>query len=181
VRAIRSEALDTARDCGADGECLEKIRLGVSEAAREAVSRSLADGQVHVQIELGDGEFVVTVGCDGVVHADARMRFPCALAVDQEHDSAVERLEEALVEQDRLSDRLDAAVGTSTELRAYTQLRAAGSHVAARQAWVHWVDDKAYRGLNAGPFELRASDPAALSTQRESGSAAALVRGCRLP
>jgi hypothetical protein len=56
-----------------------------------------------------------------------------------------------------LSDRLDAAAGTSTELTAYTRLQAAGDEVAARQAWVHWVDDNAYRGLNAGPFELRAS------------------------
>ena len=152
--------LDVARDCGADGECLEKIRLAVSEAAREAVTSSLAGAHVQVRIELGDGELVVTVGGDGAGYGDTVMRFPCALAVDQEHDSAVERLEEALLEQDRLSDRLDAAVGTSQELTAYMQLQAAGSEVAARQAWVHWVDDEAYRGLNAGAFELRASDPA---------------------
>jgi hypothetical protein len=160
VRAIRSEVLDTARDCGADGECLEQIRLAVSEAAREAVARGLAGAHVQVRVELGDGELVVTVGGDGPGYGDSRMmRFPCALAVDQEHDSAVERLEEALVEQDRLSDRLAGAVGTSTELTAYAQLQAAGSDVAARQAWVHWVDDRAYRGLSAGAFELRASDP----------------------
>jgi anti-sigma regulatory factor (Ser/Thr protein kinase) len=168
VRAIRSDVLDTALDCGADGECLEEIRVAVSEAAREAVSRNRADAHVRVQIELGDGELVVTVGGDGLDHADTRMRFPCALAVDEEHDRAVEQLEEALVEQDRLSDRLDAAVGTSTELTAYAQLQAAGSQVAARQAWLHWVDDEAYRGLNAGDFELRASDSALAGLPRRT-------------
>ena len=73
-----------------------------------------------------------------------------------ERDSAVERLEAALVEQDRLGERFDAAVGTSTEVGAYVRLRAAGEQVTARQAWVNWVDDESYRGLNAGPFELLA-------------------------
>ena len=73
-----------------------------------------------------------------------------------ERDSAVERLEAALVEQDRLGERFDAAVGTSTEFGAYIRLRAAGEQVTARQAWVNWVDDESYRGLNAGPFELLA-------------------------
>jgi hypothetical protein len=161
VHLIRSEVLDVARDCGADGECLEDIRLAVSEAAREAVTGSFAGAHVLVAIELGDGELVVTLGGDEAGHDDARMRFPCARAVDQERDSAVERLEDALLEQDRLSDRLDAAVGTSAEGTAYTQLRVAGTHVAARQAWVRWVDDSAYRGLSAGAFEFRASDLAA--------------------
>jgi hypothetical protein len=156
VRAIRSDVLDIARDCGAAGECLEDIRLAVSEAAREAVTRSLAGAYVQVQVELGDGEIVVTVCGAGGTDTDARVSFPCTLAVDREHDSAVERLDAALVEQDRLSAGLDAAVGTSTELTAYARLQAAGDQVAARQAWVHWVDDNAYRGLNAGPFELRA-------------------------
>jgi hypothetical protein len=73
-----------------------------------------------------------------------------------ERDSAVQRLEAALVEQDRLGERFDAAVGTSTEFGAYIRLRAAGEQVTARQAWVNWVDDESYRGLNAGPFELLA-------------------------
>ena len=74
----------------------------------------------------------------------------------EEHDSAVQRLEAVLAEQDRLSQRHDAAIGTSTELDARVELRAAGDQVAAREAWLHWVDDESYRGLNAGPFELRA-------------------------
>jgi hypothetical protein len=73
-----------------------------------------------------------------------------------ERDSAVKRLEAALVEHDRLGERFDAAVGTSTEFGAYIRLRAAGEQVTARQAWVNWVDDESYRGLNAGPFGLLA-------------------------
>ena len=72
------------------------------------------------------------------------------------HDSAVQRLEAVVAEQDRLNQRYDAAIGTSTELRAYAGLRAAGDQVAARKAWLHWLDDEGYRGLNAGPFELLA-------------------------
>ena len=74
----------------------------------------------------------------------------------QEHTGAVERLEVALLERDRLRERFDAAVGTSTEFGAYARLRAAGDQVTARQAWLSWVDDEGYRGLNAGPFELLA-------------------------
>jgi hypothetical protein len=72
------------------------------------------------------------------------------------HDSAVRRLEAAVVEQNRMSERYDAAIGTSTEFGAYVRLRAAGDEVAARESWVNWVDDESYRGLNAGPFELLA-------------------------
>ena len=74
----------------------------------------------------------------------------------QEHAGAVERLEVALLERDRLRERFDAAVGTSTEFGAYVRLQAAGDQVTARQAWLSWVDDEGYRGLNAGPFELLA-------------------------
>jgi hypothetical protein len=73
--------------------------------------------------------------------------------ITQEHDDATQRLETALVEQDRLSDRYDAAIGSPREFGAYVRLRAAGDRVAARQAWLHWIDDEGYRGLNAGPFE----------------------------
>ena len=73
-----------------------------------------------------------------------------------ERDSAVERLEAALVEQDRLGERFGAAVGTSTEFRAYVGLKAAGEQVRAREAWADWVEDESFRGVNAGPFELLA-------------------------
>jgi hypothetical protein len=65
----------------------------------------------------------------------------------EEHDSAVRRLEAALAVRDRSSRPHDTALGTSTEL---------GAQVAAREAWLHWIDDEGYRGLNAGPFELLA-------------------------
>jgi hypothetical protein len=73
-----------------------------------------------------------------------------------ERDSATQRLGEAVQEQDRVRALFDGAVGTSSELSAYCRLRAAGEEVRARQAWLSWVDDDEYRGLNAGPFELQA-------------------------
>jgi hypothetical protein len=81
-----------------------------------------------------------------------------------EHDSAVRRLEAALEEQHRSHARYDAAIGTSSELAAYTALRVAGEEVSARDAWLKWVDDEEYRGLNAGPFALRAE-----SSERRRG------------
>jgi hypothetical protein len=71
-----------------------------------------------------------------------------------EYEGATRRLKAALVEQDRLEERFDAAVGTSSEFGAYVRLRAAGAEVNAREVWLRWVDDPDYRGLNAGPFEL---------------------------
>jgi hypothetical protein len=73
-----------------------------------------------------------------------------------ERDRAVQRLEAALVERDRLGERFDAAVGTSTEFGTYVRLRGAGDQVTAREAWLNWVDNEGYRGLNAGPLELLA-------------------------
>jgi hypothetical protein len=79
-------------------------------------------------------------------------------ATNHVHDHAVQRLEEALREQDRLGMFFDAAVGTSSEFGAYVRLRRASEQVAARQAWLNWVDHESYRGLNAGPFELAAGE-----------------------
>jgi hypothetical protein len=78
----------------------------------------------------------------------------------KEHDGAVQRLQAQLLEQHRLDERYHDAIGTTTELGAYDQLRAAGDQVAMLHAWLHWVDDEAYRGLNAGPFELLAESSA---------------------
>lgn len=89
--------------------------------------------------------------------------------VSEEHDSAVQRLEAALGEQHRLLQRYDAAVGTASELGAYAQLRAAGDQVAARQAWLYWIDDERYRGLNAGPFELLTESRAARWNRESEG------------
>jgi hypothetical protein len=74
----------------------------------------------------------------------------------KEHDSAVQWLDAELVEQDRLTERYHDAIGTSREVGAYARLGAAGADVAAREAWLHWIDDEHYRGLNAGRFELLA-------------------------
>jgi hypothetical protein len=75
--------------------------------------------------------------------------------VSEEHDRAVHRLDAALSEQDRLSERYEAAVGTSAEMPAAVERQAATAQVAACDAWLKWVDDDGYRGLNAGPFALR--------------------------
>jgi hypothetical protein len=55
-------------------------------------------------------------------------------------EHAVQRLDAALREQDRLSDRYDAAMGTSNELSAYVRLRAAGEDVSARGRWLEWLE-----------------------------------------
>ncbi len=79
-------------------------------------------------------------------------------SVDQEQDRAEQRLGAALAERRRSSDRYDAAVGRYARLHATIGLRAADQEVAARDAWLRWVDDDGYRGLNAGPFELLVED-----------------------
>jgi hypothetical protein len=58
-----------------------------------------------------------------------------------QHESAVERVRAEVAEQDRLRDRYTSAIGTSGEFEAYTRLRVAGDQVAAREAWVRWVDE----------------------------------------
>ena len=76
----------------------------------------------------------------------------------QEHDRAERRLRAALADQRRSRDRYNAAVGKFARLHAGIGLHAADEAVAARDAWLRWVSDDTYRGLNAGPFELRAGD-----------------------
>ena len=75
--------------------------------------------------------------------------------VSQEHDRAVDRLDAALAEQQRLADRYETAIGSGTELSAYVQLHQADEQVMARDAWLKWVDHEGYQGLDAGPFDLR--------------------------
>ena len=71
------------------------------------------------------------------------------------HDGAVRRLRAAIAEQDRLTYLHEAAVGSSAEASTDSARRGAAEHVMARDAWLRWVDDDNYRGLNAGPFALR--------------------------
>ena len=87
---------------------------------------------------------------------------------NEEHDSAVQRLHAKLLEQHRLDERYHDAIGTTTELGAYVRLRAVGDQVAALDAWLHWIDDEAYRGLNAGPFELLAESSDRVPEHRDS-------------
>jgi hypothetical protein len=75
-----------------------------------------------------------------------------------EHDRAEQLLSAALDEQQRSSDRYDAATGKSDHVVAEVALHAADQEVAARDAWLKWVDDENYHGINAGPFELSAEE-----------------------
>ena len=59
---------------------------------------------------------------------------------------AVQRLETALVEEDRLGDRYRAAIGTSSEFTAYARLRGANDEVSAREAWLKSIDDDSAGG-----------------------------------
>jgi NADH:ubiquinone oxidoreductase subunit F (NADH-binding) len=56
------------------------------------------------------------------------------------HADAVQRLEAALVEQDRLGELYRAAIGTSKEFGAYVRLRGASDQVAGREAWLQSLD-----------------------------------------
>ena len=69
------------------------------------------------------------------------MRFPeRSRRGDAAHTSAVERLDEARDRQDDLTTRAAAAVGTPDENPAADALGAARDRVAAREAWLIWVE-----------------------------------------
>jgi hypothetical protein len=74
------------------------------------------------------------------------------------HRRGEELLGAALAEQRRTVERYEAATGHPGHLVAEVAVHAADQEVAARQAWLRWVDDEHYHGLNAGPFELFAED-----------------------
>ncbi len=57
------------------------------------------------------------------------------------HASAVRRLAGARDEQGRLAILLKAAVGTAAEPLAQERLSAGRAYVAARQEWLHWIDE----------------------------------------
>jgi hypothetical protein len=52
----------------------------------------------------------------------------------------VRRLRAAIAEQDRLTYRHEAAVGTSSEATAHSDRHGADEQVTAREAWLRWVD-----------------------------------------
>ncbi|MCA1677845.1 MAG: hypothetical protein LC777_02295 [Actinobacteria bacterium] len=85
------------------------------------------------------------------------------------HESAAQRLDAEQVEQERLRERHTAAIGTPAESGCYRRLAAARDQVAAREAWLHWVDEESYRGRNAGPFELLAEQPSGVGSDHVVG------------
>ena len=55
-------------------------------------------------------------------------------------DEAVGRLNDAVSAEGRLSERADASKGTGDELGARAELEEAHEQVAAREAWVKWLE-----------------------------------------
>jgi uncharacterized protein YqfB (UPF0267 family) len=58
----------------------------------------------------------------------------------ESHSSAVERFRAAREERDRRASQFDAASGSSQELPAFTELQAAEEQLAAREAWLKWIE-----------------------------------------
>jgi hypothetical protein len=167
VGVICGEVEAIARELGIEGDQLDDVGLAVSQAATDAVVDGSArrdDPPVRVRVDVVHSKMLVTIS--GATKACLTFLCPTPAAhargtlarlieaTRHVHDSAAQRLEEALLEQDRLGTSFDAAIGTSTEFGAYVRLQRAGEQVAARQAWLNWVDNESYHGLNAGPFEL---------------------------
>jgi hypothetical protein len=59
---------------------------------------------------------------------------------DEARGQAVARLDGARRERARCSHRYETARGSSQELPAFTALEAAEEQLAARQAWLQWID-----------------------------------------
>lgn len=168
VGVICGEVEAVARQLGIEGERLGDVTVAVSEAVNAVLDRSARrdESPVRLRVDVADPEMLVTISRD----AEVCLAFHCTALAAQErgalvqlteatnhvHDSAVQRLEQALLEQTRLGVSFDAALGTSSEFGAYVRLQRASEQVAARQAWLSWVDHASYRGINAGPFELAA-------------------------
>lgn len=57
------------------------------------------------------------------------------------HVRARERVDTAATERSRLRDEYEHAKGTRRELEADASLRAARDEVAARERWLHWVQE----------------------------------------
>jgi hypothetical protein len=62
------------------------------------------------------------------------------MAMSESDSGAVERFEAAREERDRRAGRHDAASGSPEELPAFTELQAAEDQLAAREAWLKWVE-----------------------------------------
>jgi hypothetical protein len=139
VGVIRGEVKAVARELGIQGEELSDVELAVSEAATNAVDESAGRGdpRVGVRVDVADPEMLVTIagGTEVCLTFGVHLRE----ATTDVQDRAVQRLNDALLEQDRLGTSFDAAVGTSSEFGAYVRLQQASEQVAARQTWLNWV------------------------------------------
>jgi anti-sigma regulatory factor (Ser/Thr protein kinase) len=141
VGVIRGEVRAVARELGIEGEELGHVALAVSEAATNAVvhgSVGRDDPRIGLRVDVGDLEMFVTIVDDGdglkprhrgvgETRMGAGLAIIAALTgrLDVRTGSegteirltfprAVQRLEDALAEQDRLGMSFDRAVGTST-------------------------------------------------------------------
>jgi hypothetical protein len=105
----------------------------------------------------------------------------------EEHDRAERLLSAARVEEHRLSESYEAAVGTPGEMAAQVELRAATTKVAAHGAWLNCVDTEERHITTQG---VRSADePVSASeawlrwvdekghTGRDAGDVARLRRG----
>ena len=58
------------------------------------------------------------------------------------HDHAAsERFDAAREDRDRRAEQYESAKGSSAELPAFTELKAAEEQFAAREAWRKWTED----------------------------------------
>jgi hypothetical protein len=169
VGVIRGEVKAVARELGIQGAELSDVGLAVTEAVTSAVADGPAgrdDPRIGLRVDVADLKMLVTISGGTEVCLTFLGSTPAAQArggtaqlreaTKLVHDSAVRRLDDALLEQARLGTSFDSAIGTSSEFGAYVRLQRAGEQVAARQTWLNWVDHESYRGINAGPFELAA-------------------------
>ena len=57
-----------------------------------------------------------------------------------EHRSAIDRMDSARHERDRRQDDCDGAQGAPAKRNAVGELAAANEQLAAREAWVSWIE-----------------------------------------
>jgi hypothetical protein len=76
-----------------------------------------------------------------------------ALGLDSvdEHERALQRLEDAMNRQAHLDEVYRQSLGTARELDAFMRLREARKQVSAFDKWLKWVDDE--DNANAPPAE----------------------------
>jgi hypothetical protein len=74
---------------------------------------------------------------------DEQMKFPeISRKGNSSHVSAIARPTSARREERRMAAALNAARGSADEPEAASRLSAASAEVAAREAWVRWVEPR---------------------------------------